>query len=281
MSSMRNAVQRRNHRERAQPLERQKWGILEKHKDYALRAKDHKAKATKLKALRQKAADRNPDEFHFAMMSARTGAHGERLADRGNKALSEDVVRLLKTQDAGYIRTMLQRARREREKLEEGFMVEEKGEGVMGLKGVGGGKKKGKHTVFVGDVEEQKGFRPEEWFGTDKEGLSRSWNRPRRQQEDEIDEEDDDEDVAVAPQQQKSRKAIEAEYQQMKEERAMRKKLARERVGRLHRLQALRDQERQLEIAEQELEKQRARMSNSIGGVNKNGVKFKIRERKR
>lgn len=32
MSSMRNAVQRRNHKERAQPLERQKWGLLEKHK---------------------------------------------------------------------------------------------------------------------------------------------------------------------------------------------------------------------------------------------------------
>lgn len=32
MSSMRNAVQRRNHRERAQPLEREKWGVLEKHK---------------------------------------------------------------------------------------------------------------------------------------------------------------------------------------------------------------------------------------------------------
>lgn len=29
---MRNAVQRRNHRERAQPIEREKWGILEKHK---------------------------------------------------------------------------------------------------------------------------------------------------------------------------------------------------------------------------------------------------------
>ena len=29
---MRNVVQRRNHRERAQPRERQKWGILEKHK---------------------------------------------------------------------------------------------------------------------------------------------------------------------------------------------------------------------------------------------------------
>lgn len=30
MSSMRNAVQRRNHKERAQPLEREKWGLLEK-----------------------------------------------------------------------------------------------------------------------------------------------------------------------------------------------------------------------------------------------------------
>ncbi|MBC9703263.1 MAG: hypothetical protein H9W83_12295 [Leuconostoc sp.] len=32
MSSMRNAVQRRNHRERGQPEERAKWGLLEKHK---------------------------------------------------------------------------------------------------------------------------------------------------------------------------------------------------------------------------------------------------------
>jgi hypothetical protein len=32
MSSMRNAVQRRNHKERAQPEERQKWGLLEKRK---------------------------------------------------------------------------------------------------------------------------------------------------------------------------------------------------------------------------------------------------------
>lgn len=29
---MRNAIQRRSHRERAQPVEREKWGVLEKHK---------------------------------------------------------------------------------------------------------------------------------------------------------------------------------------------------------------------------------------------------------
>lgn len=32
MSSMRNAVARRNHKERSQPKAREKWGILEKHK---------------------------------------------------------------------------------------------------------------------------------------------------------------------------------------------------------------------------------------------------------
>lgn len=32
MSSMRNAVSRRSHRERAQPLERRRLGLLEKHK---------------------------------------------------------------------------------------------------------------------------------------------------------------------------------------------------------------------------------------------------------
>lgn len=29
---MRNAILRRSHRERAQPVEREKWGVLEKHK---------------------------------------------------------------------------------------------------------------------------------------------------------------------------------------------------------------------------------------------------------
>ena len=32
MSSTRNAIQRPPHKERAQPKEREKWGILEKHK---------------------------------------------------------------------------------------------------------------------------------------------------------------------------------------------------------------------------------------------------------
>ena len=47
------------------------------------------------------------------------------------------------------------------------------------------------------------------------------------------------------------------------------------------RLQMVKKKERELVAAEEELEKQRAKMTSSVGGVNKNGVKFKIRERKR
>ncbi|KAM0309542.1 hypothetical protein ACHAPQ_012566, partial [Fusarium lateritium] len=99
MSSMRNAVARRPHRERAQPLERRRLGLLEKHKDYSLRAKDFNKKKKQLKNLRDKASERNEDEFYFGMMS-RNGP-GSRIqdgkrwsgtvhGDRGNKVMDVD-----------------------------------------------------------------------------------------------------------------------------------------------------------------------------------------------
>ena len=51
--------------------------------------------------------------------------------------------------------------------------------------------------------------------------------------------------------------------------------------SRRKRLQALKDRERDLTLAMGEVEHQRARMNGSIGGVNKNGVKYEMRQRKR
>jgi U3 small nucleolar RNA-associated protein 11 len=65
-------VQRRNHKERAQPAGRKHLGLLEKHKDYVLRAKDYHRKEKHLQVLREKAAFRNPDEFYFGMIRSRT-----------------------------------------------------------------------------------------------------------------------------------------------------------------------------------------------------------------
>lgn len=105
-SSLRNAVQRRNHKERSQPVGRAKLGLLEKHKDYVLRAKDHHKKRDMLKRLTDKAAMRNKDEFYFGMInsSTRNGVHQHA---RPSEQLDNDVVALLKTQDVGYIRAAL------------------------------------------------------------------------------------------------------------------------------------------------------------------------------
>ena len=72
MSSLRNSLHRRNHKERSQLAHRFRLGILEKHKDYVLRARDFHSKQDRITRLRQKAADRNRDEFYFGMKGERT-----------------------------------------------------------------------------------------------------------------------------------------------------------------------------------------------------------------
>ncbi|KAF2107533.1 U3 snoRNP-associated protein-like protein Utp11 [Lophiotrema nucula] len=275
MSSMRNAVQRRNHKERAQPLEREKWGLLEKRKDYKLRAADHKTKVSKLKILKAKAKDRNPDEFSFAMMSSQVDSAGRKVADRGNKPLSMDVVKLLKTQDAAYIRTMLQMVRKERKELEERILLADEDVKTLGDDDEG---KKGHHTVFVGDKEGQKKFKADEWFGTDGEYVDRVWNRKRIGNEHT---QKDDVEGSETPAKKLSKKQQEAKLLAEKEEKTFLKKRERlqERLA-IH-MDAVKARERDLMVAEEELEKQRAKMNNTVGGVNKHGVKFKVRERKR
>jgi U3 small nucleolar RNA-associated protein 11 len=66
-ASYKKHLPRKNHKERAQPQGRKKWGLLEKHKDYVIRAKDYHKKQDYLRKLKEKAAFRNPDEFYFNM----------------------------------------------------------------------------------------------------------------------------------------------------------------------------------------------------------------------
>ncbi|TIA92177.1 hypothetical protein E3P99_00781 [Wallemia hederae] len=100
--SNKNAFRRRNHKERSQPLHRQKLGFLEKHKDYVKRARDYHSKQDRLTKLRQKAELRNKDEFYFGMIGKKT-QKGQHFQDRGNAPLPNELVKVLKTQDNGYI----------------------------------------------------------------------------------------------------------------------------------------------------------------------------------
>jgi hypothetical protein len=275
MSSMRNAVQRRNHKERAQPVEREKWGLLEKRKDYKLRAADHKQKKQKLKLLSEKARDRNPDEFSFKMLSSKVDKQGKKVADRGNVALSMDVVKLLKTQDAGYIRTMLQMVRKEREELEQKLVLEE---GEIRAVRDGDKTKQGKHRVYVEDEEEQRAFDPDTWFGRGEDIPDRVTSTKSAQFDGY---EDEEEETTNTRPKTMSKKQIEAVVVAKREKRAFNKTRDQAQSRTAGKLQIIKKQEKELAAAEEELETQRAKMNHTVGGVNKQGVKFKVRERKR
>ena len=118
MSSFKNAsqAQRRTHRERSQPAHRKKFGLLEKHKDYVIRAKDFNKKKTIIKQLKNIADEKNPDEYYRSMISSRVsdGKH-QKLKDN---SLSKEALKLFKTQDANYLTVKLQAENRKIERLQ-------------------------------------------------------------------------------------------------------------------------------------------------------------------
>lgn len=60
------------HLERGQPYARlQKHSLLEKKKDYKLRAKDYHLKQKRIKALTEKAKSKNEDEFYWGMIRSK------------------------------------------------------------------------------------------------------------------------------------------------------------------------------------------------------------------
>ncbi|KAF3452443.1 hypothetical protein FNV43_RR02876 [Rhamnella rubrinervis] len=114
MSSLRNAINRRAHKERAQPQVRKKFGLLEKHKDYVERAKAYHKKEETIRRLKEKAAFRNPDEFYFKMVKARMVDGAHKLESQANKYTPQELM-LMKTQDLGYI---LQKMQSEKNKIQ-------------------------------------------------------------------------------------------------------------------------------------------------------------------
>lgn len=166
MAKLVHNVQKKQHRERSQTLDRSKYGLLEKKKDYKLRANDYHKKQAALKVLKQKAAQYNPDEYYHAMTRKKTDDKGIMIHERGNESLSAQQVKLLKSQDVNYIRTM---------RLNELLKIEK-------LKKTLDFKAHGSHTVFVDSTEEQAAFTPEEFFQTDAGMLERRENRLRIQQ---------------------------------------------------------------------------------------------------
>ena len=231
--------------------------------------------------MRQKAAERNPDEFHFAMISSKTRDGGQKVADRGNQALSQDAVRLLKTQDAGYLRTMAQKTRISLQQAEQAVVS---GDSTFFTHSTGNTSqtKSPRHIAFV-DTKADQGT----WASSDErrqESHAPAKSPPKSERDHKEDSVVDDADGIneAFPSIEKLRIDTVSEQPLSHEAVLARKQRKREHEKKRKTLEALRRRATDIRAAELELEVQRARMNHSIGALNtRTGTRFKIRERKR
>lgn len=183
MSSFKNIMPRREHRERLQPSRRiAKHGLLEKKKDYKVRARDANRKSRRLKLLREKAAFRNPDEFYHAMSSAAPTDRGRVRKVRDAKQVGEgdhhvadgEVRRLVETQDRAYVRMKIDREKR----------CVEKAKGRLHFLEAAKVDARRRHIVYVGDEDD------DEDEGEDEDGLEEARQVAEKGSVDDSDEDD-------------------------------------------------------------------------------------------
>lgn len=114
MSSLRKYLKRKSYKERLQPSERKRLGLLEKHKDYVERAKKHHEDVAELERLKREAEERNPNEFYFSMEHERTKAGIPIIFEK--KWTAEEEL-MLKTKDLSFVNLRIQQETKKVQKL--------------------------------------------------------------------------------------------------------------------------------------------------------------------
>lgn len=230
------------------------------------------------------------------MVSGRTRDGGIHVAERESTKKAREagrdveLMRGLKAQDAGYLSVVLARERAVLARLEVAAGTEIGGDG--GLVGgerpgeVLGKRKRGgkvveetRKIVFVEGVEEQETVK--------KAGgalpLHQSTSSPRSVVKDQRDMTGGPDAAVDRPQRRKTKRQTTKEIERQKIEGKRQELVQRTRLKRQKAIERTKERIKQVSKAEDKLADQRARMGKSvvIGGITKDGRRFKIRQRRR
>ncbi|XP_067862581.1 probable U3 small nucleolar RNA-associated protein 11 [Heptranchias perlo] len=156
----------RSHRERSQPGFRKRLGFLEKKRDYKLRAQDYHRKQNTLKALRQKALDKNPDEFYFRMTNTKL-QDGVHIIKQSKEEATEEQLKIMRTQDVKYVEMKRVAEAKKIERLKSELHLLE-----------ADGKPPNKHIFFCQSKKEVQEFDLAKRLNTVPELVDRVYNRP-------------------------------------------------------------------------------------------------------
>ncbi|CRK86783.1 CLUMA_CG000614, isoform A [Clunio marinus] len=226
MSSWKKATKtnQKTHRERHQPEARKSLGLLEKKKDYKLRAQDRAEKQETLKLLRKRALNKNPDEFYHHMINSKIqdGEHHELDKDED---LTPEQIKLMETQDKKYISMKRTIESNKIKRLQSHLHMTDVAE-----------KTKNKHIFFLENGKELKNFDLAERLQTHPALVGRKTNRIKLKSLDKIKIDIDEEQIKKLNQErEKSYKELEKRIERERELAKVQRKMEIKNLSRAER----------------------------------------------
>eukprot|EP01080_Neovahlkampfia_damariscottae_P004345 gene4345-7701_t len=155
MSSFKKVMPQKVYKERTQIKGRKNLGPLEKHKDYQIRSRKKHQKDAKIKLLKEKVMNKNPDEYYVEMKNSKK-KEGKVFIDKISKDSSKMEKRLLETTSKTNLSLLNMKRQIELNNIEK----------LKNELHFLGQEKKSNHKIFVKSKKELNEFNAEKYFDT-------------------------------------------------------------------------------------------------------------------